>query len=342
MKNVLIADCDTTLIQGLMAALKREYNISSLPMEEASSFLTCGDVDAILLPFLVDADEIYKVCEKVLSYRDRKVPVILLLIQGDAGWEQRLLGSGADEVITLPTADELVIHRINRSIELNTLKKDRAYVDTYLDAVSLSFAELVECRDETTGGHLKNTVRYFKILLEELISRGYNKEVISEADVRDLLRSAALHDIGKLGINDEILRKSSFLDNQEYEYMKTHTVLGKEAFEKIIHETGGTRWLYLARDIAYCHHERWDGKGYPNGLKGEEIPFYARMMTIADVYDALTSRRSYKEAYSHQRAVEIILEDRGKLFDPDLVDLFIEAKDRFEEALHSRKCNTED
>lgn len=342
MKHVLIADCDTTLIQGLMQVLKREYNLSSFPMEKVSCLLTSGDVDAILLPFLTSSDETYKAYEKVFRCQDRKVPVIFLMMQGDEKLEQRAFYSGADEVITLPTADELVIHRINRSIELSTLKKDRDYVDTYLDAVSLSFAELVECRDETTGGHLKNCVKYFKILLEELIARGYNKGVITEADVRDLLRSAAIHDIGKLGINDEILRKSSFLDTQEYEYMKTHTVLGKEAFEKIIRETGGTRWLYLAKDIAYCHHERWDGKGYPNGLKGEEIPFYARMMTIADVYDALTSRRSYKEAYSHQKAVEIILEDRGKLFDPELVDLFIEIQDRFKEALHSRKGNTDD
>ena len=119
--------------------------------------------------------------------------------------------------------------------------------------------------------------------------------------------------------------------------MKTHTTLGKQAFEKIIKETGGTRWLYLAKDMAYCHHERWDGTGYPNGLKGEEIPLYARMLTIADVYDALTSNRAYKKAYTHQVAMDIIIEGKGSYFDPSLVDLFININQQFEELLHNNE-----
>jgi putative two-component system response regulator len=119
--------------------------------------------------------------------------------------------------------------------------------------------------------------------------------------------------------------------------MKTHTTQGKMAFEKIIQETGGTRWLYFAKDIAYCHHERWDGSGYPNGLKGEEIPLYARMLTIADVYDALTSERAYKKEFSHEKATKIIIEGKGTYFDPYLVDLFIKANKKFEEMLLRNK-----
>jgi putative two-component system response regulator len=178
-------------------------------------------------------------------------------------------------------------------------------------------------------------------LLEEAIENGYYKDLISKENAKDLLRSATLHDIGKIGINDDILRKSSPLNYNEYEYMKTHTTLGKETFEKIIRETGGTRWLYLAKDIAYCHHERWDGTGYPNGLKGDEIPIYARMLTVADVYDALTSRRSYKEAYTHQKAMEIITDGKGKLFDPNLVELFVNANQRFEAVLLRKKRDTD-
>lgn len=146
---------------------------------------------------------------------------------------------------------------------------------------------------------------------------------------------------GKIGINDDILRKASSLDSDEYEYMKTHTTLGKQAFEKIIRETGGTRWLYLASDMAYSHHERWDGTGYPNGLAGEDIPLYARMLALVDVYDALTSNRAYKEAFSHEKAVEIIRDGRGSLFDPDLVDLFINVNDQFEEVLNNICDNKE-
>jgi putative two-component system response regulator len=112
-----------------------------------------------------------------------------------------------------------------------------------------------------------------------------------------------------------------------------------QAFDRIIRETGGTRWLYLAKDIAYCHHEYWDGSGYPNGLKGEEIPIYARIMAIVDVYDALTSARSYKDAYTHQRALEIITAEKGSTFDPRLVELFMSAQGRFEEMLLQKNSN---
>ncbi len=122
--------------------------------------------------------------------------------------------------------------------------------------------------------------------------------------------------------------------------MKTHTILGKDTFEKIMKETGESRFLVLARNMAYCHHERWDGTGYPNGLKGEEIPFYARVLTIADVYDALTSRRTYKNAFTHMDAVEIIRQGRGTLFDPELVDLFVQINDQFEHALGRKYINS--
>jgi putative two-component system response regulator len=235
----------------------------------------------------------------------------------------------------MPVTPQLLIHKVNELLELNTLRKERPYVEKYQDAISFSFAELVECRDITTGGHLKNTTRYFNILLQEAMVSEKYRNVIPVTEVRDLLRSAMLHDIGKLGITDDILRKESSLDSNEFEYMKTHTTLGKQAFDKIIRETGGTKWLYLAKDMAYCHHERWDGTGYPNGLKGEEIPLYARMLTIADVYDALTSNRAYKKAFSHQKAMEIIVQGKGSYFDPYLVDLFVKANKYFEEMLHS-------
>jgi putative two-component system response regulator len=254
--------------------------------------------------------------------------------------EEKILSLKDCDFLPIPASAAMLIAKLENILELHTLRENRNYVEKYQDAIAFSFAELVDCRDETTGGHLKNTTQYFRILLEEAMANNYHKEILELEDERDLLRSATLHDIGKIGINDDILRKASPLDYHEYEYMKTHTTLGLQAFEKIIRETGGTRWLYLAKDIAYCHHEHWDGSGYPNGLKGEEIPIYARILTIADVYDALTSSRSYKDAYTHQRAVDIILEGKGKTFDPELVDLFIAANHRFEEILHQRNGNS--
>lgn len=210
---------------------------------------------------------------------------------------------------------------------------DKSYEERLQDAISMSFAELVEFRDETTGGHLKNTTIYFRLLLEEVIKQEKYKDAIDPLDLKDMLRSVPLHDIGKIGINDDILRKSSVLNVHEYESMKKHTILGKEAFDKIIAQAGETRWLRLARNMAYYHHENWDGSGYPEGLKGEEIPLYVRVLSIADVYDALTSWRSYKEPYSHDKALEIINEGKGTIFDPDLVDLFTNINEQFKQAL---------
>jgi len=333
MKHVLITDHDRRIYDLVEQALNGSFTVAPLPIGHGmDTKLYERQPELILLTAMGEDSSSWGAFEDIMKIPEmNSVPVIFLVGQNDADAEIRAMNKGADDVITVPFAAEVLLHRINNCIELHSLRNDRAYVNKYLDAVSISIAELVECRDETTGGHLKNTTKYFNILLEE-----YYKDTKPLEDIKDLLRSAALHDIGKIGINDDILRKSSSLDNNEYEYMKTHTVLGKQAFEKIIHETGGTRWLYLAKDIAYCHHERWDGTGYPNGLKGNEIPIYARMLTVADVYDALTSRRSYKEPYSHQKAMIIILEGKGSAFDPEIVDLFIEANERFEDVLLSK------
>lgn len=339
MKHILIADQNTQLYQAAQQALQNHYTILPLPSHtQRNSFLTKNQAELILIT-VSEADlDGFAVFESVKNFPGWiGKPVIFLAEHGSAELEQRALLAGADDFLAMPISPEMLLHRVDICLELHTLRGNRVYTEKYQDAISVSFAELVEFRDETTGGHLKNTTQYFNILLEEAISHEYYKEIIPLEDVRDLLRSATLHDIGKIGISDEILRKASPLDYHEYEYMKTHTTLGKQAFEKIIRETGGTRWLYLAKDMAYCHHERWDGTGYPNGLKGDEIPVYARMLTIADVYDALTSRRTYKEAYSHQKAMDIIIEGKGSIFDPNLVELFISANERFEEALQNKE-----
>lgn len=339
MKRILVADQNACLYQTVMQALQEHFQVIPFPtLAELNSFLSKNQADLLILT-VSEADlDGFNIFENIKNFPGWiGKPVIFFAEQSNAELEQRAILAGADDFLAMPFSSELLLHRIGACLELHELRKNRIFTEKYQDAISLSFAELVEFRDETTGGHLKNTTQYFSILLNEAITDDHYKESIPLEEVRDLLRSAALHDIGKIGINDEILRKASPLDYNEYEYMKTHTTLGKQAFEKIIQETGGTRWLYLARDMAYCHHERWDGTGYPNGLKGEEIPFYARMLTIADVYDALTSRRTYKEAYSHEEAVRIIVEGKGSIFDPGLVELFISVNERFEEVLKNKE-----
>lgn len=341
MNYIMISDHDHEMFKSAENALKEYYQISPLPADtDLHGYFEDNETDLIILtvPEAYSGSLVtYNILNDIPEMTGK--PVIFLARQPAPELEQRALSSGAYDFITLPVSPELLLHRVNTCLELMALRKEQPYVEKYQDAISVSFAELVEFRDLITGGHLKNTTRYFEILLREAIKSDYYKDIIPSEDTRDLLRAVTLHDIGKIGINDDILRKASPLDYNEYEYMKTHTTLGKQAFEKIIRETGGTRWLYLARDMAYCHHERWDGTGYPNGLKGEDIPLYARMLTIVDVYDALTSNRAYKEAYTHQKALEIIREGRASLFDPKLVDLFIQVNDRFEEAL-DKKCES--
>lgn len=335
MKHIMISDHDQEMFKVAKQALKEYYRISPLSTGlQLQEHLSVNQVDLVILMVSAEDTHDFKTFHSMNKIPEMiGKPVIFLGKKADPDLESRALSMGAEDFIPLPLTPELLLHRVGTCLELMALRKDKPYVEKYQDAISVSFAELVEFRDPATGGHLKNTTKYFNILLNEAIKSDRYKDFIPPEDTRDLLRSVTLHDIGKIGINDDILRKASSLDYTEFEYMKTHTVLGKQAFEKIIRETGGTRWLYMAMDMAYCHHERWDGTGYPNGLKGEEIPLYARMLAIVDVYDALTSNRAYKKAYSHERTLEIIEEGRGSLFDPELVDLFMNAAGKFEKTL---------
>ena len=335
MKHVMITEHDFELFQVAKDALEPYYMISPFPKETNLLEFQQNQVDLLLITMSASDTEGFQTCAKLMKIPELiGKPVIFFAKHGSEPLEQRALSLGAYDFITAPISFELFLHRIGNCLELVALRKEKPYMERYQDAISFSLAELLECRDITTGGHLKNTQMYFNVLLGEALESDTYKEKIPFEDRRDLLRSVMLHDIGKIGINDEVLRKSSSLNYNEFEYMKTHTTLGKQTFEKIIRETGGTRWLYLAKDMAYCHHERWDGTGYPNGLKGEEIPLYARMLTIVDVYDALTSNRAYKKAYSHEKATKMILEGKGRFFDPELVDLFMKVNKQFEELLN--------
>jgi len=342
MRQILLADYDRVMYDALAQVLQDTYQVTPLPPTDGfKEYLINNKIELVILTVSEENTDGFVIFEQIKDIPEMLgKPIVFLAEQSNTWIEEQILLIGAQDYINLPCTAAMLLRKLENCLDLYHLRNNKEYVEKYQDAIAFSFAELVDCRDETTGGHLKNSTRYFHVLLEEALEKGYYKDILRPEEVGDLLRSATLHDIGKIGINDDVLRKTSPLDYHEYEYMKTHTTLGKEAFEKIIRETGGTRWLYLAKDIAYCHHEHWDGSGYPNGLKGEEIPIYARIMAIADVYDALTSSRSYKDAYPHQRAMEIILGGKGSMFDPELVELFEAANDRFEEVLLQRYGNS--
>ena len=183
---------------------------------------------------------------------------------------------------------------------------------------------MVENRDSDTGAHIQKTAAYVKIIVEGLEKKGYYAEKINPKFISDVVRSAPLHDIGKINIPDAVLNKPGKLTDEEFEIIKTHTTAGKKIMEDAISTFEGGSYLKEARNMAAYHHERWDGKGYPDGLHGEVIPLSARIMAVADVFDALTSPRVYKPAFSLEKALTIINEGSGTQFDPKCVEVFMD------------------
>ena len=194
-----------------------------------------------------------------------------------------------------------------------------------------AMATLAEWRDPETGGHIKRTQSYVRTLAEYMRTLPQYADLLDAKTVDLLYLSAPLHDVGKVSTPDAVLLKPGALTENEYSEMKLHTTRGRDALAAAEKKLGGNSFLRLAREIAYGHHERWDGKGYPQGLKGEAIPLSARLMSVADVYDALTSKRVYKPAMSHEEAASIIIEGRGTQFDPAIVDAFVVLQDKFRE-----------
>ena len=199
----------------------------------------------------------------------------------------------------------------------------------------LVLADLVESRDKCTGDHIKKTAEYVQIIMNQLILDNVYAEQLTDSFVEDVVRSAPLHDIGKIQVPDAILNKPGRLTPNEFEIIKTHTTAGRDiitsAINMVAEEDSG--YLYEARNLAYCHHEKWNGSGYPQGLKGEEIPLSARIMAVADVFDALVSRRSYKEPFTFEQAMDIIKESSGTHFDPKIVDAFIKAEPKIRQVV---------
>lgn len=372
-KHILVVDDVPANLKFAEQLLGERYRLTlAVSGAQALKFLTKAEPDLILLDINMPEMDGCTVLTKLKADPDMsKIPVIILTSEADSAVEMKCLTLGAVDFIRKPFVTEIMLSRIDTQIELSGYRHKLEYmvaektavIERLQDVMSTCFAELVESRDGTTGGHIKNTTRYFSVFIDELSRHDKYRDILTPQYIRSLVRAAPLHDIGKIGINDSVLRKESSLDKEEFEHMKTHAQIGgntfsnifssvegsnhhsrvgASAFDKIfdsmeVHESADTEFLHIARDMAMYHHERWNGTGYPTGISGEDIPLCARILSIADVYDALTSKRSYKEAFSHEKAMEIIIKDRGVFFDPELTDIFVSISDRIEECLLTKE-----
>ena len=268
----------------------------------------------------------------------KDIPVIFLTAMTSVEDEKRGLESGAVDYITKPISPAVMEARIKTHLENKAAADFIRNKNTYLEAeikertkameaiqdvTIFTMTSLAETRDLETGNHIQRTQQYIKALALELQPHPRFNDFLSQQNIELIFKSAPLHDIGKVGIPDHILLKPGRLTVDEFEIMKTHTTIGYNAIVKA-EEHLGTQvdFLQFAKEIAYFHQEKWDGSGYPNGTCGEAIPISARLMALADVYDALISRRVYKEPMSHEKAKQIILEGKGTHFDPDIVEAF--------------------
>ncbi len=230
---------------------------------------------------------------------------------------------------------------LNQTEKIRSIRRLSEDTMQMQDGLIITMADLVENRDSDTGAHIQKTAAYVKIIVEGLQRKGYYAEKITPKFASDVVRSAPLHDVGKINIPDNVLNKPGKLTDEEFEIMKSHTTAGMHIMEKAISTVGGENYLKEARNMAAYHHERWDGKGYPEGLHGEVIPLSARIMAVADVFDALTSPRVYKPAFPIEKALSIIEEGKGVQFDPKCVEVFMESLPEVKEILKKYKKEVE-
>ena len=294
--------------------------------------------DLILLDIMMPEMDGYEVCQKLKEDDDTKtIPVIFITAMTGEEDEARGLALGAVDYITKPINPDLVRARVRNHLQLKRyqdrledLVERRTRKLALTQAIMIEgLATLAECRDPETGGHIKRTQNYVKALALHLKNQPKFKDNLNQTAIDMLYQSAPLHDVGKVGVRDHILLKAGKLTDEEFEQMKKHTVIGHDTLLMIEQKLGKSTFLQCAREIAYTHQEKWDGSGYPQGLTGEEIPLAGRLMAVADVYDALISKRVYKPPFSHQEAADIIRKGSGSHFDPEVVDAFMVLEDTF-------------
>ena len=351
-KTVFVVDDSTTNLAMAEKALEKQYRVITLS-SAAKMFAILGKVVPDL--FLLDIEmpemsgfEAIKRLKSNDSYVD--IPVIFLTGRNESADEAYGIELGAVDFIIKPFSEPVLLNRIKNHLHIDELIRNRTallrerteQLVKLQNGIVYILADIVENRDENTGGHIERTSVYLKILIDSMMARGLYTDEMRSWDLDSVVSSARLHDVGKINIPDSILNKAGPLTEDEYKLMKLHASAGEKIIDKMVDTAGVAEFLKNAKLTAAYHHERWDGSGYPYGYKGTRIPLHGRLMAIVDAYDALTSERPYKKAFSTEDALQIIVEGGGNHFDPDIVSVFREITEQLEMArdkLINQKAN---
>lgn len=340
---ILVVDDDSANLMLAQKILGKEYRIAAANSGKAAfRYLERNRPDLILLDINMPEMNGFEACEKLRENKEYSgIPVIFLTADKSVETEMKCFQAGAVDFVGKPFVPDILLSRVNRTLELEryrnslevTVQQQTERIKEIQNLVILGMANLIESRDGSTGKHVKNTQIYVKVIADELKNRGLFSDYLTDEYIQTLCSAAPLHDVGKIKIPDRILQKPGRLTDEEYDIIKTHTVYGREIIDEIIGDVEDEDYVKIAKDIAYCHHERWDGKGYPRGISGEEIPLCARIMSIADVFDALYAERCYKPAKPLEELMKIFEEGRGTQFDPVIVDVFLSMESKLKEVL---------
>jgi len=322
--KVLVVDDDLITREMLRHALEEEGHQVELAADgrEALDALRRGAGHLVITDWEMPNINGIDLCRAIRSEGyNGYVYIIILTSHGQSQHVVEGLQAGADDFITKPF--------IPAELQMRVRAGERVLSLETREVAIFAMAKLAESRDPETGAHLERVRGYSRILAETMRERPEFAHAVTGEFVRLIYQTSPLHDIGKVAIPDCVLLKAGSLTNREFEIMKSHARCGSDTLEAALRQYPHAAFLRMARDIAASHHERFDGRGYPDGLAGEDIPLSGRIVAVADVYDALSSKRVYKEAFTHDVAKAIILEESGNHFDPDIVDCFVEAEDRF-------------
>ena len=347
-KTIFVVDDNDTNLSVAKEVLKDQYRVMTVP-SAAKMFALMEKVipDLILLDIEMPEMDGFEALHRLKENPSQaSIPVIFLTGMTDASIEVRGFQLGVIDFITKPFSAPVLLNRMKAHLDIDELIRERTAklqqrteeLQHLQNAIVYVLADMVENRDHETGGHIERTTGYIRILVDEMIARGIYVDELSKIDLDLMVSSARLHDVGKICISDVILNKPGKLTDEEFATMKTHTIEGERIIDQIVKRAGEAEvFLHNAKLFAGYHHERWDGAGYPRGLKGADVPIQGRLMAFADVYDALISERPYKKAFKHEDTIDIIMESSGKQFDPFIADVFKEVNAQFKAVANSWK-----